>query len=103
MAADADADAGRYFGSGDFHDGVAVAGAFTARYDDAGVRHEQTVGADDLRQFPFVYVLRVDLIVIDDRAQARTGQGNFGMRVLTLHEPCVHPRCQGIFLVVVQA
>ena len=103
MAADADADTGRDFRSGNLHDGVTIAGAFAARYDDAGIGHEQAVGTDNLRQFPFVYVLRVDLIVVDNRAQARTGQGNFGVRVFALHEPCVHARSQSIFLIIVQA
>ncbi len=58
---------GRDFRSGNLHDGVTIAGAFAARYDDAGIGHEQAVGTDNLRQFPFVYVLRVDLIVVDNR------------------------------------
>ena len=40
VAADADADAGRYLGGCDFHDGIAEGCAFAARYDDIGVGHE---------------------------------------------------------------
>ena len=103
VAADADADAGRYLRSGDFHDGVAVPGAFSARYDDARIGEKQAVGADDLRELPFVYVFRIDFIVVDNRAQPRTGQGNFSVRIFALHEVGVHARGDGVFLIVVEA
>ena len=49
-------------------------------------RHEDAVGADDLQQLRLVYVLRVDLIVIDDRAQARTRERDLRVRILALEQ-----------------
>ena len=48
-------------------------------------------------------VHRVDLIVVDDRAQARTGEGNLGARILALDVVGMHGGCIGILAEIVQA
>lgn len=103
MAADTDADAGRNLRRRNFDDVVAEGRTFTARNDDGRKGHEEAVGADNLCQFPFIYILGVDLIVVDDRAQARTGKGNFCMRIFPLQEPGVHACGDGVLLIIVEA
>ena len=86
MTADTDVYACGNLGGGDADDIIAEACPLAGRDSDGRERHEDAVGADDLQQLRLVYVLRVDLIVIDDRAQARTRERDLCVRVLALEQ-----------------
>lgn len=102
MAANADTNAGRDLIGGNFDDIVAEMGVLAARYGNRSEGQEESVGADDLDETPFVDIFRIDLIVVDDRPQTRAGEGDFGVRIFALHEPGVHARRYGVFLVIVE-
>ena len=68
VTADTDVYACGNLGGGDADDIIAEARPLAGRDSDGRERHEDAVGTNDLQQLRLVYVLRVDLIVIDDRA-----------------------------------
>ena len=89
VTADTDIYAGGNLGGGDADDIIAETRPFAGRDSDGRERHEDAVGADDLQQLRLVYVLRIDLIVIDDRAQARTRECDLCVRILALDRKSV--------------
>ena len=86
MTADTDVYACGNLGGGDADDIIAEACPLAGRDSDGRERHEDAVGADDLQQLRLVHVLRIDLIVIDDRAQARTRERDLCVRILALQQ-----------------
>ena len=86
VTADTDVYACGNLGGGDADDIIAEARPLAGRDSDGRERHEDAVGTDHLQQLRLVYVLRIDLIVIDDRAQARTRESDLCVRILALQQ-----------------
>ena len=53
-------------------------------------------GADDLQQLPLMDVFGIDLLIVDDGAQARTGKSDLGLRVFTLEQISMQTCCQSV-------
>ena len=86
MTADTDVYACGNLGGGDADDIIAEARSLAGRDSDGRERHEDAVGTDHLQQLRLVHVLRIDFIVIDDRAQAWTRESDLCMRILALQQ-----------------
>ena len=84
MVADARRDTRRDLGRADPDDAVAERGALARGDRDADEGHEDAIGAQNLAELLFVHVLRIDLFVVDDGTQARTGERHFRLRILAL-------------------
>ena len=54
------------------------------RNGDTDIRQENTVRTQNLAPLLFVHVKWIDLVVVDDRAQTRTGQGILRIWILAL-------------------
>ena len=102
VSADADTDAAGDFGGGDGDDVVAEAGAFAGGDGDASVREEESVSADDLQELALVDIPRVDLVVVDDGAQPRAGEGDLSVGEFLLDEVGVIPGGKGVLAEVIQ-
>ena len=86
MVADACGDAGRNFGRADFCDAVAERGGFTAGDRDADERQENPIRAENLAEFTFANVARVDTTVVDDWTEARAAEAKLRMRIFAVDE-----------------
>lgn len=80
VTADANFNAGRDFSRGKSDYVIAETGAFAGGNSEGGKGHKDAVGADDLQQLPFMDVFRIDLLIVDDGAQARTGKSDLGLK-----------------------
>ena len=84
MVADARRDAGGNLRRSDLDDAVAEGRALARGDGDADIRQEDAVGAENLAELALADILRIDLLIVDDRAQARTRERELGLRVLAL-------------------
>ena len=84
MAADADTNAGRNFCRRNFYDVITEGCIFSTGDGNRCKWQKKTISTDDLHQSSFIYIFRVDFIVVNNGTQTRTGKGNFGMRILLL-------------------
>ena len=86
VVADARGDAGGNLCRADFCDAVTECGGFAAGDRDADERQENPVGAENLAEFAFTDVARVDAAVVDNRAEARAAEAEFRMRIFAVDQ-----------------
>ena len=103
MTSDSGADSGRDFGGCNLYQIVTHAGAFPCGYGDSSKWQEEPISTDHLQKLGFVDIHGIDSVVIDDRTEPWTGEGNFCMRVFTLQEVSMISGCEGILAEVIQS
>lgn len=103
VTADANFNAGRNFSCGKSDYVIAETGAFTGGNSEGGKGHKDAVGADDLQQLPLMDVFGIDLLIVDDGAQARTGKSDLGLRVFTLEQISMQTCCQSVTAKIIQS
>lgn len=103
VTADANFNTGRNFGCGKSDYVIAETGAFTGGNSEGGKGHKDAVGADDLQQLPLMDVFGIDLLIVDDGAQARTGKSDLGLRVFTLEQISMQTCCQSVTAKIIQS
>ena len=59
-------------------------------------------GADYLQKLRFVYILRVDPVVVDDRTKSRAGKSDLCVWIFSLQKVCVISRRKSIFTEIIQ-
>ena len=103
VTADANFNAGRNFSCSKSDYVIAETGAFTGGNSEGGKGHKDAVGADDLQQLPLMDVFGIDLLIVDDGAQARTGKSDLGLRVFTLEQISMQTCCQSVTAKIIQS
>ena len=60
-------------------------------------------GADYLQKLRFVYILRVDPVVVDDRTKSRAGKSDLCVWIFSLQKICMISRCKSILAEIIQS
>ena len=103
MASDTGADTCRNLGCRNVYQVVAHAGTFSCGNCNVCKWHEQAISTYHLQKLCLMNIHRVDFIVVDDRAKARTGEGNLCMWIFSLQKICVHAGGKSVFAEIIQS
>ena len=89
MASDSCADTCGDLGRRNIYQIIPHAGTLSGGYRNACKRHKQTIRAYHLKKLRFVYILRVDPVVVDDRTKSRAGKSDLCVWIFSLQKRCV--------------
>ena len=102
MASDSCADTCRNLGCCDIYQIVTDTLALSGGYSNACKWHKQAICTDYLQKLRFVDVLRIDPVIVDDRAKSRAGKSNLCVGIFSLQKVCVISRRKSIFTEIIQ-
>ena len=102
MASDSCADTCRNLGCCDIYQVVTDTLALSGGYGDTCKRHKQTVCTDYLQKLWFMDILRINPVIVDDRAESRAGKSNLCVWIFSLQKVCVISCRKSIFTEIIQ-
>ena len=103
MASDSGADTCRDLGCCDIHQIVTDTLTLSGGYSNTCKRHKQTICTNYLQKLRFVYILRVDPVVVDDRTKSRAGKSDLCVWILSLQKICVVSCRKSILAEIIQS